>query len=300
MFCADRDPTGIGSFNPTEPSPVLHRGCRAGNGILLSTGAQWHRNRKLLTKLFFFQKLQHYLPRMNDLTEQMVAELRTEKDAGQPREPFPVLMHHTMRMICLLAFGGRVDAEKALQLYETLSQRFQHEYILTHMALGDTLLSWLWWFPLVSRTMTTVEEIRTLISRSIAHRRAELSSSTDDLLGLMLDQQSRDPSISDNEIIEEARTFLFAGHDTTAHLLNWALYFLGKNPVWQDRLREEALAVVGTGPVEDEHLPLLHCTRAVLFESSRLRGPAITFDRVATVDTELAGHFIPRDTGSRR
>jgi hypothetical protein len=36
--------------------------------------------------------------------------------------------------------------------------------------------------------------------------------------------------LTDEQICDNIKTFLFAGHDTTASALTWAIYLLSKNP----------------------------------------------------------------------
>jgi len=48
--------------------------------------------------------------------------------------------------------------------------------------------------------------------------------------------------LSDQLVNDNLRTLFFAGHDTTAAALTWALHLLAKHPDWQQRLRAEAQA----------------------------------------------------------
>jgi len=69
-----------------------------------------------------------------------------------------------------------------------------------------------------------------------------------DLLGLMMESAQRQEGAGMNteEIIDECKTFFFAGHETTSHLLSWTMFLLSTNQKWQERLREEVVRECGT------------------------------------------------------
>ncbi|KAK1293015.1 hypothetical protein QJS10_CPB17g00836 [Acorus calamus] len=95
-----------------------------------------------------------------------------------------------------------------------------------------------------------VERKATSTLRRIIQARLDSKESGygNDLLGLMMESSTNTQgglALSMDEIISECKTFFFVGHETTANLLTWAMFLLGSNQDWQERLREEVLRECG-------------------------------------------------------
>lgn len=88
---------------------------------------------------------------------------------------------------------------------------------------------------------------------------------------------------------------LMAAHDTSAIAIAMLVYELGRNSQWQDRLREEALANANDQLTlaDLDDYPVLD---AAFKEILRMYAPAGTLFRQAITDTEIAGHYVPRNT----
>jgi len=97
-----------------------------------------------------------------------------------------------------------------------------------------------------------------------------------DLLGDLLDSGM----LGDADVRDQILALLFAGHETSAVSLFWALHLLSRHPAEQDRLEHE---LDGINPVR-AHLP---DTAMVIREAMRLYPPAGRQFRVATADMML-------------
>jgi cytochrome P450 len=102
-------------------------------------------------------------------------------------------------------------------------------------------------------------------------------------------------SLSDSEICDELIIFLFAGHDTTATTLTYALWALGHHPDQQDRVATE-VAALGVRELTPDDVPHLSYTVQVLREALRLCPPGPTGTRMATRDVEIAGYRVEAGT----
>ena len=68
------------------------------------------------------------------------------------------------------------------------------------------------------------------------------------MLGLILEDEAKGnngPKFTTEQIIDECKTFFFAGHETTAGLLAWTMVLLAEHQEWQGRARQEVLEVCG-------------------------------------------------------
>ena len=70
-------------------------------------------------------------------------------------------------------------------------------------------------------------------------------TSSGDILDLALSDPDYGTSASTSELVDQLKTFFFAGHDTTASTISWSYYFLSHHPNQLLRLRKELDSIFG-------------------------------------------------------
>jgi cytochrome P450 len=101
--------------------------------------------------------------------------------------------------------------------------------------------------------------------------------------------------LSDAEICDELIIFVFAGYDTTATTLTYALWALGHHREIQNRVAAE-VAALPDRPLTPDDIPNLGYTVQVLKEALRLCPPAPTGTRLARRDVEVGGYRVEAGT----
>lgn len=98
-------------------------------------------------------------------------------------------------------------------------------------------------------------ELRALFKEIIIEKERDMKlekTSDDNLLTMLLQsnlkeiqEQGIKCGLSTDEVIEDCKTFYFAGQESTSNLLSWTMILLSIHPSWQIRAREEIWQVLG-------------------------------------------------------
>ncbi len=150
------------------------------------------------------------------------------------------------------------------------------------------------WFPPWNRFDRAKNHFTDWVNRLLEVRRAGGGGTDDVLSGMLAAKREDGSSMRDDEIRDELITILQGGHETTAAVLAWALYELGRHPHILARLRDE---LKNSGAVEDPsqviRLPYLG---AICDETVRLHPILSECARVLTAPLEVLGYTIPAGT----
>lgn len=123
----------------------------------------------------------------------------------------------------------------------------------------------------------------------------EHKESHKDLLDRML--SDADPKtgqkMSEESVVDNLLTFLFAGQDSTAAAMASCLCYLCANPTCKERLLREIDEVVGKDQLSWEHLNELQYLDWCIKETLRLMPPGSLLLRTSTREQVLGGWYVP-------
>jgi cytochrome P450 len=126
--------------------------------------------------------------------------------------------------------------------------------------------------------------------RSLPAKRA---SDSDDLFAALCHARTDDgETFTDDDVVNHMIFLMMAAHDTSTIATSALVYYLGKHPEWQDKVRAESLAL-GDEPLSVPSLNSLSTLDLVFKESVRLVAPVPWLMRKTVQDTELLGHHLP-------
>ncbi|WOI54391.1 cytochrome P450 [Parvularcula sp. LCG005] len=161
----------------------------------------------------------------------------------------------------------------------------------------DRLIPRQWLAPGYHKGLEAVHRLRVLAAQIVESRKAE-GAEDNDLMGLMInarDPETGDP-LSPQELVDNALTFVGAGHETTANALSWTLSLLAQSPHIQDALADEATQALGGRAPTHNDLAALPLHDRVIREALRLYPPVPMIARAITGEVELGGTiFRPGD-----
>jgi cytochrome P450 len=262
-----------------------------GNGLLLSEGDFWRRQRRLMQPAFHRERIAGYGQTMVAFTERMLAGWRS----GETRDIHADLMRLTLEIVAQTLFSADL-AGQARTVGDAL------EVLLDEFAarmLSPVQLPMEWPTPGNRRFRRAVSRLEAIISDMVRQRRAanEAAHATD-LLQMLLDAQDEDGSrMTDRQLRDELMTLILAGHETTANALAWTWYLLAQNPSVEARLAGEVQAVLSGRAPQVADLPRLRYAEQVIKESMRLYPPVWFLEgRRAVRDCTIAGYHVPAGT----
>jgi len=261
--------------------------------VIMLDGERHKRRRQLLMPPFHGERLQVY----GDLITKVTIETIEKQTLDTPFLARTVTQEITLQVIMQAVFG-LYEGERYDQIKELLTYTgdfFRSPLSAFFLFFPSLQKDWGPWSPW-GNFLRRREKLHNLLYAEIEERRKQLDNSQTDILSLlMLAKDEEGQPMTKEELKDELMTMLFAGHETTATAMAWALYWIHR----EEGVKEKLLAEIDSlgreyTPMELVRLPYL---TAVCNETLRIHPVTmLTFPRVAQEDINLSDYQIEKGT----
>jgi cytochrome P450 family 110 len=279
LFAGERENFGVARPNMVEP--LLGSG-----SLIMMDGERHRRERALLGPMFRGERMRAYGSVVQDVTRREVEGWR----AGEVVDARAVGEIIALRVIVRAVFG--VEGGELGERFVGVTRRLFKGY--TAMLVMPAYRKTVGRLGAERRLRRGLAEFDGLLREEISRRLESGVEGREDILSLLLSSRN---GVVDGDLLDELRTMLVAGHETTATSLAWALYHLYREPELARRLVDE-VAAVGERPGAEE-LVALPYLGAVCQEALRLHPVVPMVARQVLAPWRFRGiDLVPGDTAA--
>lgn len=263
----------------------------AGNGLFVSEGEFWRRQRRLAQPAFHRDRIAAFGKVFTDSALELGERWRKFDKEREPVEVFSEMSRMTLRIV-----GKTLFSTDLIEQTETMGRMMEigSEYAIKRM----------WKFIKLPPRLPTKENRRhravmqegdRVIYGIINERRREAKTEATDLLSMLMSAQDEESGegMDDKQLRDEAFSLMVAGHETSALALTWAWHLLAQHPEIEEKLQEELATVLNGRAPTVEDMPKLKYTMMIIQETLRLYPPVYALGRTAIDDDEIGGYRIP-------
>lgn len=258
-----------------------------GNGLATADGETHRRHRRLMQPMFHRQQIAGYVEVMGRNAD----ALANSWTAGQRIEIHREVTSLTIRTLAETLFSTHIGQ----QAVATVSRELP--VVMRNMLMRTASPKLLDGLPLWRSFDRATGNMRSVIDRLVVETRRSGRSDETDLLSVLLAARDADTgeALTDEEVRDELVTILFAGSETTASVLSWALHHLSQHPEIAEAAVAEIEEVTEGKSIAFADIPQLSLVKRVLDESLRLHGVVLLMRR-ALEPVEIGGFRIPAGT----
>ncbi|UMO86817.1 cytochrome P450 [Pectobacterium sp. PL64] len=272
------------------------------NGIFSSEGKRWEHQRRLTEPMFQPAHLKYFYPSLRKVTARLSDRFAMLAETGETVVLVEEFKRYTVDITSLLAFGEDVNTLE--QGENPLSQSLRHLFPMINARSGSLFPLWRYIRREQDKQFdASLSLIREYVDGFIYRQRKrirlnpQLMEAPENMLQVMLAEQKKDGTLTDDDIVANAITLLIAGEDTTANTLAWMSFLLCSSPSVEECVFQECKeAADGAGAILPWPLPRMSWLTAVMYESMRLKPVAPLLYLEPTKNTVIDDFQIKKGT----
>jgi cytochrome P450 len=250
--------------------PFFHR------GLMLLDFSEHHRHKRIMQQAFTADRLAAYLAPMNDVLGAGLDSWIEHPDFGI----YTAFKQLTLDVATRTFMGADVGPEA-----DRLNRAFS-DCVRAGTSIMRFPVPGLRW----SRGLAGRKLLEDFLYPRIAEKRT--GSGTDLFTALCQVRDEDGSGFNDDDIVNHMIFLLMAAHDTSTITLTTMAYYLAKHPEWQDRVRDESVAL-GKPAIDFDDQDKLGSLDLVMRECMRLVTAVPGVARTTVKDTEVLGVKIP-------
>ena len=256
-----------------------------GKSMITHDGALWQKIRMPQQPAFHPDMFAEYVPYFLSAIRSKMALWDDYAKTGESFEMVEQTWTLAADMICKALFDRDMpfNPHVVFKCVKTYTDVLNHKSVRAKLVAGEE-------FEIAEEDTAKAMEVWASVPPSVmaANPREERERT----LLTMIEAAVADPSIPEfdqQQAIDELKQYLWAGTETTALTLAWALYETSRDPQSAERIRAEGAAVYGDREPTSADYGSLVYTRAVIQETMRLYPPIWGLIRIASKADEIGG-----------
>lgn len=281
-------------------SQVLHQMLTLllGNGIFISNGETWRRQRKMMDEALSLSHIRSVFPLMRDSVSDLIERL-DQAEADVPLNISEHMSHVTADIIFRTIFSRSLSIEDSRTIFREFAayQRAIARYSpLLFIGIPVSFAKFG-----IARHARAIREViaNNMRPRYQAVQQGQPDENQDILAAMLAATDEQGQRFSFEELIDQIAVLFLAGHETSATTLSWAFYILAHCPHLQEAIASETRQVLqSNGRVEPDYADMreLKNTAEVFKETLRLYPPVGGFLRESTEAVRMRDKSIaPKD-----
>jgi cytochrome P450 len=258
-----------------------------GDGILISNGELWRRQRSMLEPAFAQMRVRAIFRHMTSALDVFLEKLRSQDCEIALEAEISAL---ALEIICRSIFSYGLSSEAARKVFVAFSA---YQKLLPQ---AGPLMLFGYAKPDDTELRQASQTLRTLIGELVEARLTGSPSGepSNDILQSILNARNAvdGKGFQTREIIDQVMVFFLAGHETSASALTWALFILSQMPGLEADLRAEVERVAPNRPLQYEDIGSLTLARTIFLEALRLYPPAAFLTRISLQKAVFGPHLV--------
>ena len=265
-------------------------------GVFSAEGEDWRRQRKLVTRGLNPEVIRKFHPKLAEICQRLVTLWTQAAGSAAAPDLMRDIKSVTLDVTVALAMGEDVNTLE--QPDNPLPMDIHSLFERVGARLRAPLPYWHWFkLPVDRAADAAVARVQTAVGGFVDRARARMAAQpalrgrpSNLMEAFVAARDEADSGVTDADVIGNAMTMVFAGEDTTASTLCWAVFLLAQHPQVADKLAAEVDAVLGERrvPPDTACLEQLPYTEAVVHEVLRLK-PAAPMMALESAQERIVG-----------